>query len=308
MAEAVVAAPVFILGLPRSGTTFLHALLAEDEAVLVPRNWQTIYPAPRPPGFQPGGDKRARMVDRQLKFFAGLTPEFPLVHPIDADSPQECSEITAHVFQSLRFDTVFRVPGYRAWLDRHGHEQAFLFHKRFLQVLQQGLGGGRWILKCPDHVFTVDAILSVYQDARFVVVHRDPVQVFASVAHLTEVLRKPFLKNIDPVEIGEQVTARWIEGAQRLMAFDQRPDVAADRKIHLQYETLVANPMAAVARIYEQFGWPLSTTSTQAMQRKLSANPRGGYARQRRYSLSRFGINPDVLRPHFAGYLDYFKL
>ena len=103
-------APLFILGLPRSGTTFLHALLAEDPDNLVPRVWQTIEPRPRPADFNPRQDKAVRAVNRQLRMFVGFTPEFSAMHPIDADLPQECSEITAHVFQSLRFDTTFRVP------------------------------------------------------------------------------------------------------------------------------------------------------------------------------------------------------
>ncbi len=302
-----VPAPIFILGLPRSGTSFLHSLLAEDEGNLVPRNWQTIYPAPRPPGFAPGRDKRARTVDSQLKFFAGLAPEFPAVHPITADSPQECSEITAHVFQSLRFDTTYRVSAYRAWLDARGHRDAFAFHKKFLQVLQSGLAARRWVLKCPDHIFSMDAILETYPDARFVVVHRDPVRVFGSVAHLTGVLRRPFVKNVDPADIGRQVSERWIDGAERLVAFDRREDVAPERKIHLHYEDLVGFPLQAVARIYETFGLPLVPAARDAMARSLAARPRGGYA-QRRYALGPFGISQASLGPGFAPYLEYFGI
>jgi len=307
LASAPVAAPIFILGLPRSGTTFLHALLAEDSANLVPRNWQTIYPAPRPPDFSPARDARARKVDNQLNFFSGLAPEFPAVHPITADSPQECSEITAHVFQSLRFDTTFRVPTYRRWLDGRGHAEAFAFHKIFLQVLQQGLNG-RWVLKCPDHIFSMDAILHTYPDARFIVVHRDPVRVFGSVAHLTGILRRPFVKNTDPADIGAQVTERWIDGAERLVAFDRREDVLPSRKIHIHYHDLVGNPQAMVQRIYGHFGLPESEQAQAAMRAFLAAKPRGGYGGQRRYALGKFGINPSALGPRFAGYLDYFGI
>ena len=100
LAQAPISQPVFVLGLPRSGTTFLHGLMAQDTDNLVPRNWQTIYPAPRPVDFDPAKDKRARAVDRQLRIFAGLAPGFAELHPISADSPQECTEITAHVFQA----------------------------------------------------------------------------------------------------------------------------------------------------------------------------------------------------------------
>jgi hypothetical protein len=307
LASTPVAAPIFILGLPRSGTTFLHALLAEDPNNLVPRNWQTIYPAPRQPDFIPAHDARARKVDNQLKLFAGLAPEFPAVHPITADSPQECSEITAHVFQSLRFDTTFRVPAYRNWLDARGHTEAFKFHKQFLQLLQAGLEG-RWVLKCPDHIFSMDAILHTYPDARFIVVHRDPVRVFGSVAHLTGILRRPFVKNVDPADIGAQVTERWIDGAERLVAFDQRDDVPAAKKIHIHYHDLVGDPQAMVQRIYSHFGLRASETAQTAMRAFLTAKPRGGYGGQRRYALGKFGINPNALGPRFAGYLDYFGI
>src|SRR5208282_5355731 len=101
---------------------------------------------------------------------------------IDANSPQECSEITAHLFSSLRFDTNYFVPSYRHWMDSTGHLAAYQFHRRFLQHLQhQAGGGGRWVLKCPDHVFALTAIRAVYPDARMVFVHRDPVRVLLSV-------------------------------------------------------------------------------------------------------------------------------
>src|SRR5215472_8906007 len=175
-----VARPIFISGLPRSGTTFLHSLLAEDPANLVPRVWQLIHPyAPRKAGRS--HDLRARRVARQLRLFGLLAPDFRRMHPIDAASPQECSEITAHVFASLRFDTTYRIPSYRRWLDETGHVEAYRFHRRFLQHLQhQAAGGGRWVLKCPDHVFALAAIRTVYPDARLVFVHRDPLAVLLS--------------------------------------------------------------------------------------------------------------------------------
>ena len=192
-------------------------------------------------------------------------------------------------------------------MDRHGDLEGFRFHKRFLQYLQRGLAPGyRWVLKCPDHTFSLDAILKVYPDARFVVVHRDPIDVFASVAHLTMVLRQPFLKTIDAAEIGAQVGARWIEGARRLVAFDQRPDIAADRKIHIQYDALTTAPMTAIADIYRHFGLPLTPPAEAAMRRRLAARPRGGYARHPPYALKRFGIDTEMLKAGFAFYVSRY--
>lgn len=302
-----VRAPVFIMGLPRSGTTFLHTLFGFDPEVLVPRVWQTLYPAARPAGFDRTRSKAARKTDRQLEMFAGMAPEFPAIHPIDGDSPQECSEITAHVFHSLRFDTTFRVPSYTAWHDTQDDTPSFAFHKLWLQAMQHGTGARFWALKCPEHIFSVQAILATYPDARFVVVHRDPVHVFASVAHMTEVLRRPFLHGIDAQEIGRQVTERWIDGARRLVDFDRSGGVAAARLVNIHYEALTADPIGAVREIYERFGERFSPAAEAAMQGHLAAAPRGGYGRNR-YRLADFGINPEGLRPDFAPYMDYFGI
>ncbi|MGC9268765.1 sulfotransferase family protein [Acidiphilium sp.] len=304
---APVTAPLFIMGLPRSGTSFLHSLLGYDPDVLVPRVWQTLYPAVRPRDFDKTRSLAARKTDRQLAIFAGMAPDFPAIHPIDADSPQECSEITAHVFQSLRFDTTFRVPSYTKWLDDFGHAAAFAFHKRYLQALQHGVGAKFWALKCPDHTFSIPGILATYPDARFVVVHRDPVHVFASVAHMTEVLRKPFLRDIDAAEIGRQVTERWIEGARLLVEFDRSGTVPPHRLLNMQYEELTGDPITAVHRIYHHFGETLSSVAEAGMRTHLAAAPQGGYGRNR-YQLSDFGINPERLRPDFAPYMDYFGI
>lgn len=305
LAAAPVKAPLFILGLPRSGTSFLHNLMAEDPESQVPRNWQMIYPAPRPADFNPEQDKRVARVEKQLDLFNGLAPGFREMHPIFADSPQECSEITAHVFQSLRFDSTHRVPAYFNWLETHGHDDAFIFHKKFLQFLQNGKPA-RWVLKCPDHTFTLDAILRVYPDARFVILHRDPIAVLGSVAHLTQVLRQPFLRNIDAGEIGAQVAARWTQGANLLLEFDQRADIPAARKLHMQYEEFTAAPLAAVARIYAHFGEELTSPAIKAMEKQIEAKPHGGYGRHAPYRLEAFKLSVPALQTAFLPYVQQY--
>ncbi len=298
-------APIFILGLPRSGTSFLHNLLALDHGNMVVRNWQTIYPSPRPDDFDQATDKRARAVNRQLRVFASFAPGFDSMHPVDADSPQECSEITAHVFQSLRFDTTHRVPSYQDWLEARGHDDALRFHKQFLQFLQDGCPRN-WVLKCPDHIFMMESLLRTYPDARFIIVHRDPLAVIGSVAKLTEVLRRPFLQTIDAAEIGYQVAQRWMHGADLLLRFDRRADIAPARKCHIQYNELVAVPWEAVQRIYAQFGMTLSAAAQEAMAVHLKARPRGGYAKHAPYRLDYFRLNPASLQAGFAPYVQQY--
>jgi hypothetical protein len=301
-----VARPIFISGLPRSGTTFLHSLLAEDPANLAPRVWQLIHPYPlKNPGAGP--DLRRRWVARQLRLFGLLAPEFRRMHPIDAGSPQECSEITAHVFASLRFDTTYRIPSYRRWLDETGHLDAYRFHKRFLQHLQhQTAGGGRWVLKCPDHVFALAAIRTVYPDARLVFVHRDPLAVLLSVARLTEVLRRPFTRNVDKTEIGRQDSERWLAATELMIAAAQEQRFA-EPIFHVHYLDLVSNPVSTVAALYRHFSGALDPDTAARIGRLVEAKPNGGYGAHGS-RLEEYGLDAAFERERYARYMAHFEI
>lgn len=298
-----VRAPIFVTGLPRSGTTFLHSLLAEDPANLVPRYWQTVFPYP-PRG---GPDRRIGMVNRQLRLFGWLAPDFPKVHPVSATSPQECSEINAHVFRSLRFDTTHAVPSYREWLDKAGHLEAYRFHKRFLQHLQHQTGPGQWVVKCPDHIFAMPAIRAVYPDARFVFVHRDPTKVLASVTRLTEILRRPFTRHLDRRQLGRQESDRWAEGAATLMR-EGESDAATGREIfHVQYTDLVNDPRSVVVALYRHFGMSLSAEAEACIGRAITMTAQRG-ERGHAYRMEDFGLDPNAERRRFADYIAHFRI
>ena len=303
-----IARPIVITGLPRSGTSFLHRLLLEDPDNRAPRVWQTIAPYPPPAG----PDRRIAEVDAQLRAFARLAPEFPGLHPLRAASPQECSEITAHVFRSLRFDTTYRVPSYRTWLDRAGHVPAYRFERRFLQHLQHqdradpAAPPGRWILKCPDHVFALHDLRAAFPDARVVFVHRDPMKVLLSVAKLTEVLRRPFTRAIDPAAIGRGESARWQFGTQRMMAAAAENAFAAPI-CHVQHTALVGDPLGTVRQVYRHFGLPLAAPTMAAIARVVARQPQGGYDHDA-YRFADHGLDPAAEREKFRSYMEYFDI
>ena len=304
--QEVISAPIFITGLPRTGTTFLHRLMMLDPKVRAPRVWETIFPCPslsRP-------DRRLVQVSRQLRAFERLAPEFRSLHPLDATSPQECSEITAHVFRSLRFDTNYNVPSYRKWLDTSEREtlQAFRFHKRFLQHLQHcsPLDGRQWVLKCPEHVFALDAIRSVYPDARVIFVHRDPVRVLLSIAKLTEVLRRPFTRELNRREIGRQESARWLDGTMRMIAASDHPSFC-DPIFHVEHRDLVEKPLITLRRAYAHFGMNMTQDTTVAVQQYTAEKPNGGYG-PRDYRFEDHGLDPREEREKFQPYLVRFGI
>jgi hypothetical protein len=316
--EQPVTRPIFIAGLPRSGTTFLHRLMLQDPANRGPLVYETIYPYPegsdarRNTGESVRDDRVAR-VDRQLRSFEWLAPEFRALHPLEADMPQECSEIAAHVFRSLRFDSNYHVPSYREWLDAAGHVDAYVFHKRFLQHLQyQGRHKGtqgadtRWVLKCPDHVFALDAIRAVYPDARMVFVHRDPQKVLLSVTRLTEVLRAPFTRRIDRAAIGRQEVKRYGEAVSLMEEASRREDFA-EPILHIRHTDLIADPAGTVAGVYQHFGLPWAPEMAADIGSYTAERPNGGYA-PHSYRSEDYRLDPTPERERFAAYMARFGI
>ena len=298
--------PIFITGLPRSGTTFLHRVLAEDPANRVPRVWELIHPYPAARSNR-SGDGRQRRVARQLRMFELLAPEFRSLHPINAGSPQECSEINAHIFASTRFDTTYFVPSYRRWLDDIGHLDAYRFHKRFLQHLQYQSGSpGRWVLKCPDHVFALAEIRAVYPDARVVFVHRDPLQVLPSLIRLTEVLRRPFSKHIDREALGRQESERWRTGVELMIdAAQEQP--FAEPIFHVHHRSLIEDPLGTVENLYQHFSLTLDPVAAARISQMVAESPNGGYG-SNRYSPEDYQIDLTVERERYAAYTEYFGM
>ena len=295
--------PIFITGLPRSGTTFLHSLLALDPASVAPLSWQLIYPYPRRAAWL-RGDHRRSLVARQLALFRLIAPGLSHMHPLRADAPQECTDITAHVFRSLRLDTIYHIPAYRDWVDADGHEPAYRFHRRFLQHLDaQGPAGRQWVLKSPDHVFALDALRQTYPQAHIVMLHRDPLKVLASVAKLTELLRRPFTLRLERAQIGQEISARWAAGAERMLA----ARAGSQDILHLYYRDIIAAPLQAVARLYRHCGLTLSPAAERRMQEYVQRTLRGGYG-VHEHSLAEFGLEPRRLRDQFARYVNTFDV
>ncbi len=297
-----IAEPIFITGLPRSGTTFLHTLLAQDPAVAAPLSWQLVYPYPARARLF-GADLRKISTAAQFRFMEYLSPELYDLHPLAADAPQECTDITAQVFQSLRFDSTYRVPSYQRWLENHGHHAAYAFHRRFLQHLDAQNPGRRWVLKSPDHIFALEAIRTIYPDAKIVFLHRDPLSVLASVAKLTEVLRRPFTRRIDREDIGRQVCLSWVDGAERMIA--AKADSTAD--LHLHYRDVVASPMRTVETLYSHCGLELGAEVRARMEAWLERTPKTNKHR-RSYSFAPFGLDETTLRTQFAHYMEVFRV
>jgi hypothetical protein len=306
IADEPVERPLFITGLPRSGSTLLHGLLAQDPESRCPVHWETMYPSPPPERLHYEDDPRIRQVERQLKWFARIAPGLKTMHLIGARLPRECTEIMDHVLLSLRLDTVYHVPSYLRWLDRQGLRDAYAFHRRFLQQLQWRCPPRRWVLKSPDHVFALADLFAVYPDARVIMTHRDPLRVVASVASLTAALRTPFSDSVDPAEVARTVSQRWVEGAQCMAQAREQADLG-DRYLDIHYLDLVRDPMGEIRRVYSYLGLPLTEEASTRMRAFLAKNPKDRHGAHR-YSLGRFGLDRDEQERQYRPYVERFQV
>ena len=294
--------PLFIVGLPRSGTSVLHRLLGADPEHRSPLMWEVRSPSP------PTGDDEKRRIQRATQscnFFNWLVPKFRDVHTVAAGIPQECVSLMTPTFLSDQFDAMYYVPSYRTWFFRQDLRPAYKYHRRFLQHLQFRRSARRWILKAPTHMFALPALLSVYPDALFVQTHRTPVDAMASVSSLVTILRSAFSDAVDPLIVCREAIDYWSETMDKFLR--ERDRLRAKRICDIQYEEIRREPIRTVQRIYEFFGWSLSREAEQSM-RILIASQAKRQSANHRYDLSQFGASAHDVVSEFAPYCKRFGL
>jgi len=307
MLDGKVRRPIFVTGLPRTGTTLLHGLLAQDPASRAPLTWEMMYPSPPPRARGAGTDRRARLAERQIRWFHRLSPEFRTIHPTGAMLPEECLVIASHAFVSFQFQTMYDVPSYERWLEQQDLRASYRWHRRFLQQLQWRCPAERWVLKAPAHLFGFAALFDAYPDAGIVLTHRSPLEVVASLASLTVALRGTFSDAVDPVAVGAEMTGRWSEALFGALRARDAGRVPAERVVDVLYPDLMRDPIGVVDRIYRSFSIELTTEAEARMRGFLAANPKDKSGRHR-YTLEEFGLDARRETERFADYTRRFGL
>ena len=299
-----IADPVFIIGLPRTGTTHLHGLMSQDPANRAPFTWEVMYPAAR--GTTPAEIDPVRAhTQSRLDWANRLAPEFMRIHPIAPDLPQECIAIHAQIFMGIQFHTTHNVPSFQEWFERDSQDLAYDFHRRLLQHLQAHRPGSRWVLKAPGHLFSLGALLRRYPSARIVQTHRDPLRVMASMASHATVLRRAFSDNADPVEIAADWADRWARALDDFLAVRDRARPA--QFLDVGYASIERAPLETVEHVYDFLGWPLTGAARTGIERFLAANPKDKHGAHR-YTLEQYGLARAELARRFARYIDRFEL
>ena len=298
--------PLFVTGLPRTGTTLLHGLLAQDPAHRVPLNWETMAPSPSPERAAYHSDRRIGQAERFLAWFHRLNPDIKRIHPLGARLPEECLIITSHSFFSLQFQTMYHVPSYETWLEEQDLRICYEWHRRVLQQLQRRIPG-RWVLKAPAHLFGIEALFAAYPDAGVIFTHREPLEVAGSLASLTAVLRSTFSDGVDPKAVGPEMSGRWSDAMYRALRARDAGVAPAERFYDVRYLDLLHDPIATVRGIYAHFDLPFRPGVEDAMRRYLAEHRKDRHGRHE-YTLAEFGLEVEQERERYRAYRERFRL
>ncbi len=307
IAEQVIVRPLFILGLPRTGTTLLYGLLAEDPANRAPLSWEIDDPSPPAETSTYRIDPRIARTQKRFDQVDRLAPGFQTIHPVGALMPQECIVPMASEFMSIRFQMTFDVESYDDWLLRQSMVSAYAHHRRFLQHMQSRHMTDRWILKSPGHLGPIETLFDTYPDAMIVQTHRDPIRVVPSVANLEYTMRLVASDDVDPARVGRQMIHVWSTLLEQGMRARERHPEHERQILDLSMREIVTDPIECVAKIYRHFDLEFSREARERMESYLAAHPKDEFGIHR-YSLEAFGLEPAEVNAAFKGYRERFGI
>ncbi|HXW47602.1 MAG TPA: sulfotransferase [Streptosporangiaceae bacterium] len=291
--------PIFVTGLPRSGTTALHRLLAADPGHQGLELWLAEMPQPRPPRDTWAGNPLFQAIQAGYEQHHVEHPEFMGVHYIAADTVEECWQLLRQTLRSVSYECLAQLPTYSAWLAHQDWNGPFRRHRRCLQLIGLNEPGKRWVLKNPSHLFSLDAIMAVYPDALVIQTHRAPRAVIGSMcslaAHATEGWSDTFRGEV----IGAGQLELWARGLEEFAAARSRYSQA--QFLDVDYADFTADPIGTVELVYAHFGLPFSAAAAGAVL-ALHAEASAGDARPaHRYSLADFGLTGEQVDERFGG-------
>ena len=299
--------PIVITGLPRSGSTLLHSLMAQDPANRVPQMWEMVTPSPPPDTATYERDPRIEALERRLRWFDRLVPEFKKIHSVGARLPEECVVILSHSFLSTQFCSMYGVPSYQSWVRSQSQLPAYRLHRRFLQHLQWRCSGDRWVLKAPAHLAALAELCAVYPDLGVIMTHREPLEVLPSEASLHTVLRQTFSDAVDPAAVGREVTELTADELYVGLKARDQGCAPPERFLDVRYRDLVRDPIGTVYRVYAHFDIPFTTMAETRMRRYLADSPKDKHGAHV-YSLAQFGLDADEERERYRDYRERFLL
>ena len=293
--EVVVATE--ICGLPRTGSTLLHRLLASSPLVTSTLSWETSYPLPFP-GEGPDAELRKQKARDRYEMFMQMAPDFGDIHTIEWDGPEEDVIILDRTFTSMSFDSFYWVPTYGDWLREFDQAPAYRELREWLQALQfqdPSRTGKPWVLKSPHHLTAVDTVLDTFPGCKIVMTHRSPTQAVPSYASMVCAISGQYSDDVDPLEVGPYWRDRFVVA---LRAFTEVRDRRPDRIIDVGFKDQMSDPVGTASRVLGELGIPADRDQLEAYMARNREQRHGSHS----YTAADFGLSEAELEKDFAFY------
>jgi hypothetical protein len=300
--------PVFIIGMPRTGTTSLHDILGQDPGNRVPTTWECMFPSPPPERKTFLTDPRIERCEAMFPAIDALLPGFKAMHPMGALLSQECVTLMADTLCSPLFHNQFRVPSYENWVDHSADWfHVYEFHEQQLQHMQWRCAGQRWVLKTGAHMWGLEHLLAKYPDARIVFTQRDPVKSLTSYASLTTLVRSMGSAAVDRFEIARDWSPRVLRAINHTLDVRDAKQYPHAKIYDMPFDDFVDDQFAQIEKIYAALDIEMTDVGAAAMQRFIDDNPPGKHG-VHSYTAAQYGIDPVQVRRDFARYIERFDL
>ena len=297
--------PWIIVGLPRTGTSLLSNLLGLDPVARPLLQWEAAHPVPPTSLEEASEDPRIAKTAKDLDGLMKLNPPLKAMHPFGATLAEECVAIFMYDVRALALETQAHVPSYARWLEQADMTSAYDQHRLALQTLQSRQPTERWILKTPNHLWHLDAMLAAYPDARVIWTHRDPGPVITSLASLANASQRVLTSRTDPRPTAEEWKRKCGFALRSAMAFDETaPDGWCE---HIHYDALIADPVETVRRLYDSLGEEVGSLHARRMHAFLADRPQDAFGRHR-YDPADFGWTYPGLATEFKDYTERYRI
>lgn len=290
--------PIIICGLPRTGTTHLHNMLAADPSLRHLPYWESLEPFPSPDEADDEQPRRDRCATA-LELTNMSMPEFKRMHDMTVEHAHEEIQLFANDISGMLLETVYHIPSFAAHYKAHDQGPSYAYLKRMLQAMQWLRGGTRWVLKSPQHLEQFPTLLATFPDATFVLTHRDPVEVTLSMATMICYSSRMAMARPDPVKIARY----WFDRAEDLLnaCLRDRDVLPPDQSIDVRFTDFMADEEGTIARIYQLAGQPFDDSVRKAMAEFRAEHPRGRYGGVL-YNAEDLGLDRDEIATRLAAY------
>lgn len=297
--------PVFVMGVPRTGTTLMSNLLAADPARRSPLTWEIDEPVP--PVTSPDlltTDPRALARLEAERAALAANPDMGKYYRGSAIYPNECVFFMAHDFKTLMIESKGKLPGYKEFIFSCDMTSAYEYHRKFLQVLQHHTPGV-WNVKKPSHALWLETIFQVYPDARVIWTHRDPFTATGSLCSIISLSHMGHMGKIDAEWLGDDYSWQAAEHANRIMDF--RDKYGEDKIIDVHYADLVNDPVGETRKLYAKLGDEWTAEAEAGVQKWVDDNPQNKFGKHD-YKLAQYGLSKERLEPLFERYLSRYDV